>query len=245
MLLGVLLLGACAARLPTYPAMTDEDTLRLIAARLDAVTSVSASADLLLTNAKGETVSLDGAFVATPPQRARLRAWKFGSPVLDLTILPEGVYAFAAQHDESRSESGSDLTTLPSAGVSRALELMTGTYFLHATSLPAESTAATLVVVGPALGQDSVRCEIDRATLTPRWFRIGTTGAQGQARTMTLFLDRYTLVRIEGGGGVAWARRLRFTSPEGEIELRLSDVELNGEIGAKAFVPPARAARIP
>lgn len=230
-----MLLTACAAPLPTYPAMTDGEALRTIAARLDSVHAIAASADVVLTNAKGETVSLDGAFVARPPDRARLRAWKFGTPVLDLTILPEGVWAFAATREGAAP---ADLTQLPAAGVSRAVELLTGSYFANATVVEADSTPATLVVHGPALGQNDVRCEIDRPTLTPREFRVLANPEDRFAATITL--DRYTVI-----DGVAWARRLRFTSPDGEILMRLGDVELNAETSPSAFTPPARAARLP
>lgn len=228
-------LGACATPLPTYPPMSDAEALRTISERLDSVRSISASADLVLTSAKGETVSLDGAFVAKPPDRARLRAWKFGTPVLDLTILPEGVWAFAAAR-----EGAADLTNLPAAGVSRAVELLTGSYFTTAVVVPTDSTPTTLVVTGPALGRSDVRCEIDRATLTPRVFQLLGTPEDSFAATMTLTLDRYTMI-----GPVAWALRLRFTSPDGEILLRLGDVELNADLSAAAFIPPARAARLP
>lgn len=232
-----LLVASCAAPLPTYPAMSDGEALRTISARLDSVRSVAASADLVLTSAKGEAVSLDGALVARPPDRARLRAWKFGTPVLDLTIVPEGVWAFAAAREGAAP---ADLTKLPAAGVSRAVELLTGAYFARATVVATESTPTTLVVTGAALGREDVRCEIDRATLTPRVFRVMGTPGDGSGTATTLTLDRYTMV-----DGVAWAGRLRFTSADGEILLRLGDVDLNGEISAGAFVPPARAARLP
>lgn len=233
----LLLITACATPLPTYPEMSDADALRTIAARLDSVHSLSASTDLVLTSAKGESVSLDGAFVATPPTRARLRAWKFGTPVLDLTILPQGVWAFAATREGAAP---ADLTKLPAAGVSRAVELLTGSYFASARVVPDQSTPATLVVTGAALGQDHVRCEIDRATLTPRVFHLVGRQTESAPRAMTLTLDRYAII-----DGVAWVRRLRFTSPDGEILLRLSDVELNADLNPAAFTPPQRATRLP
>lgn len=226
------LLTGCSATLPIYPAMSDADALGVIAARLHAVRSISAPADLTLTNATGQTVSLDGALVARPPERARLRAWKFGSPVLDLTIVPDGVWAYAASRDGSPS---TDMTKLPAQGVSRSIEMLSGAYFDRARAMPQESTDVTLVVVGEAFGRDDVRCAIDRATLTPRrfWF-------SGDGQNLEILLDEYELI-----GEIVWARRMEFRGPDGKIQIRLGETELSGELPENAFVPPARATRLP
>lgn len=241
MVLASIPLSGCAGGLPTYPSMSDEAALRTIADRLDSVAAVSGTVDILLTDLKGGTVSLDGAFVAKPPTHARLRAWKFGSPVLDLTVLPEGVWAFAAEREGT---SPGDMTRLPAAGVSRSIEVMAGKYFRNAKALP-ESTSETLIVAGTAMGRQSVMCEIDRATLTPRAFRHQQSSGSGMAaddadRSMRIELDRYEVVN-----GVAWATRIRIISHTGAVELRLNEVELNGVVEASAFVPPGRAARLP
>ncbi len=225
-------LGGCAASLPTYPAMPDADALGLIATRLDSVKSISGSADLSLTDAKGQTVSLEGVIVAQPPARARLRAWKFGSPVLDVTILPEGVWAYAASRAGSTA---ADMTRLPAAGVSRSVEMLAGSYFAGAHTVAKDSTIATLVVVGAAFGREDVRCEIDRATLTPRRFVMNTP-----ERSLEIILDGYSLV-----SGTAWAKRMEFRSPDGTIVIRLGDIELNGDIAQSAFVPSTRATKLP
>lgn len=227
----VILLGGCASTLRTYPAMSDAESLRVIAERLDSVTTISASADLTLTDAKGQTVSLDGAIVARPPDHARLRAWKFGSPVLDITILPAGVWAFAVSQDDTAP---ADLSRLPAAGISQAIELISGAYFRTAHAVEGASTPEQLVVVGPGPGGSDVRCEIDRATLTPRRFVVG-----GNGQHMVLTLTRY-----EQRGAVAWPRRMEFLAPDGEILVRFSEIELNSEPASSAFVPPRRAARL-
>lgn len=225
-------LCGCSANLPVYPTMSDADAVALIATRLHHVRSISASADLTLTSGSGQTVSLDGALVARPPERARLRAWKFGSPVLDLTIVPEGVWAYAASRDASPS---ADMTKLPAQGVSRSIEMLSGAYFDRARPMPQESTDVTLVVVGQAFGRDDVRCAIDRATLTPRRFWL-----TGDGQKLEILLDAYELI-----GTIAWARRMEFRGPDGMIEIRLGGIELNGELPENAFVPPARATRLP
>jgi hypothetical protein len=230
----MLLLPGCGARLPTYPMMSDAESLRIVAERAESITSVSSFAQVSMTNSQGETVSFDAALVAEPPRRARLRAWKFGSPVMDLTILQEGVWAYVAARDGDAHDS-LDLAALPAAGIAQAVEMLSGDYFRRAQPLPGESTVETLVVAGTAFDNDDVRCEIDRATLAPRRFIIG-----GSAQEMEFTLDRYGLV-----DETIWARRWTFTAPEGRIVLHLGDVELNAHPPESAFTPPARATRLP
>ncbi len=224
--------GGCATGLPSYPPMDNADSMKLIAARLDSVRSITSVAELALTNSQGQTVTLDGAFVAQPPDRARLRAWKFGSPVLDLTIVPEGVWAYAVDREGSPA---THMTTLPAHGVSQALEALSGGYFSRAQCVEGESTDKTLVVIGPAFGQAGVRCDIERRTLTPRRFRL-----PGGGKEMELVLGQYTLV-----GEIAWPHRMEFRSSDGLIVIRLDDIELNGGVTTGAFVPPARATKLP
>ncbi|MFA6047029.1 MAG: hypothetical protein WC718_18760, partial [Phycisphaerales bacterium] len=81
------MLGGCASSLPVYPPMSDADALAKIADRQAMVKSLSAECDLDLTDAQGQRISLDGVLVAEPPGRLRLRAWKFGQAVFDLTLV--------------------------------------------------------------------------------------------------------------------------------------------------------------
>lgn len=244
----VLAMAACGTTpLPQYPAMSDAEALATIAVRLDAVKRVAATADIVLTNAEGESVSLDGAFVAAMPDRARLRAWKFGTAVLDLTITPDGVWAIVPER-----EGGGEVSQLSATGIARTLEVATGAYFNAARVVESECSAETLVVQGRAMGVDDVRCEIDRATLTPRRYTI-VAGAGDSRTAMTLTLDRYGMVtnlNAQSTAGpaeerIAWARRVTFSGPKGEIVLRFGDIELNGEIEAAALAAPARAVRLP
>jgi outer membrane lipoprotein-sorting protein len=231
-------LGACATRLPTYPPMSDAQALSTIAARLDSTRTISASTDVKLTDPQGQTITLDGALVARPPGTARLRAWKLGTPVLDLTILPDGVWAFAASREGTTSEENpqAKLTALPAAGIAQSVELLSGTYFANATPIPERSDASMLVVRGSALGSTQVLCTIDRRTLTPRRFTLPAAD-----KAMELRLSEYTLINA-----APFAQRIDFLSPDGgSIVIQLHDIELNTELPAAAFTPPTRATRLP
>ncbi|MEX2218594.1 MAG: hypothetical protein WD749_07510 [Phycisphaerales bacterium] len=233
----VLALGGCAARLPAYPAsMSDDEALRVVAERLGSVRTFAGTAGLTLASSGGEVIRLEGALVAEPPHRARLRAWKFGAAVLDLTVLPEGVWLFVAEEDDPPAQEGAVQGLKRSAaGIGGALALLSGDYYRAARPVPAESSASTLVVTAPALGQPAVRCEIERATLVPRRFRVPGEGSWGELR-----LDGHRMI-----GDVPWPGVITFRGPEGEVTVTLGSPELNGEIAPGAFNPPARAQRLP
>lgn len=226
--------AGCAARLPVYHGVSDEQALAVIADRLERVRTISAEAAVTLSSPDGRSVHLDGAFVAAPPERARLRAWKLGAPALDLTVLPEGVWVFVAGRDAAGGPAG-NLARSPASGVASAIELLSGGYFRNARPLSDESSAEVLVVIGPFAGQGGARCEIDRPTLTPRRFVLSEGPAPRE-----LHLERYALVQ-----GVAMPQSLRFRGADGEILVRLDAMEINTEPPPAAFVPPSNATRAP
>lgn len=228
-------MSGCIARLPTYPAMSDEAALRAMAERQESIKSVSAQCDLTLTGADGQTVHLDGVLIAQPPGRARLRAWKFGQAVFDLTLIDGAAWMVAP--DENADSHRMDPSRLPARSVSDAIDLLGPAFFRAAKPDAAGSSGSTLLARGPALGRDDVSCQIDRPTLTARRF---TVVADRVENTSELFFDRYAMV-----GNIPWARSIRLRSPAGEIIVRLHDVELNCTIPPEAFVPPRRAKRLP
>lgn len=227
----VCVLAGCVASppLPTYLPMSDAAALSVIAQRQESILSISAECDLDLTDARGQSVSLDGVLIAEPPMRLRLRAWKLGHAVFDLTLRDGQGWVFVP--DEGPAAGKVSVENMPARRVGEALELLGASYFRSAR--PAGGDDATLVTVGTALGRDDVACEIDRLTLTPRRFVIGTEGAGSSSE---LRLERYRLV-----GDVVWPTRLRLLSPTGEVVATLRNVELGGEVPATAFTPPQRA----
>lgn len=227
-------LAGCSKPLPTYPHMPDRVALDLIADRLADVRTISATTDVTLTSADGRSIHLDGAFVAEMPTRARLRAWKFGTPVFDLTVLPQGVWILA-QEQAGEDPRRLDAASLPAASMSPILELLNPGFFRRAIAGSGSSDGPLLVVTGAALGRQDVHCEIDRATLTPRRFTLLT-----EAGSAEFTLDRYAIV-----GDTVWPRRLGFRNDSGQIVVRLHEIEINTDVPDRAFVPPARARKLP
>ena len=77
------IVGCAQEHLPTYPRLGPPQLITAMRDRSRAVRTVSASGIITLTRAGGESVRLDGAIAMQPPDRARLRAWKFGRAVFD------------------------------------------------------------------------------------------------------------------------------------------------------------------
>ncbi len=229
-------LGACTSTLPTYPVLSDADALIVIAERQASVRSLTAECDLDLTDGQGQRISLDGVLVAEPPGKLRLRAWKFGHAVFDMT-LTDG-HGWVMVPEEGPAEVGAhrlDVANIPAKTVGDALALLGPSYFRTAKQHAGD--AATLIARGRALGRDDVECEIERSTLTPRRFVVGDAG---DAAASELLLDEYATVNT-----IAWPMRMRLRSPSGEVMVRIRELELNGEIPAGAFTPPARAKALP
>lgn len=234
------LLGGCVSEAPvtpppTYAAMSDAESLTLIADRQAKVASVSAECDLDLTDTEGQSVSLDGVLVAEPPGKLRLRAWKFGQAVFDLTLVNGKGWVMVPESGPAAGKMDSE--KLPARRVSDAFDLLGPSFFR--TARVVRSDNATLTAQGTALGREDVLCEIDRATLTARRFVVGQ-GADGEPKS-ELALDRYSLT----DNGLVWPMRMRLTSPTGEVLVRVRTVELNGEVPAAAFKPPQRAKPLP
>ena len=231
--LGMALLTGCAAELPGYSAMSDESALRTIADRGASVRSISGECELVLTSAEGRTIHLDGVLVVEPPRRARVRAWKFGRAVFDLTVVDGEGWLLAAAREEAAA--GADAERVPARRVGEVLELLGPAFFRGAS--PVDSGARVLTVRGHALGRDGVVCDIERRTLTARRFVVPGEAGHGSSEVM---LDGYRLI-----GGIPWACDIRVRGPGGEIVVRVGDVELNGEIPEGAFVAPEGAIRLP
>lgn len=270
LLLVLATLGGCArpAQLPTYPSMSAESALGLMAARQQTIKTFTARADLVLTRPDDQpgarqSVSLEGVLIARPPEALRLRAWKLGRAVLDLTVDGPSAWIMTAGDDPSGAPEGAS-----AAQVRGALDLLGPAYFRAAREvtgpLPAglavAGDAQALWTSGPALGRPDALCEIDRSTLTPRRFVV--VDESGTIRAEML-LSTYALVPVGSepaaaagppprGKTVAVPMRIEVRAGGGGgdgrgggvIEIELSEVEINGTLEPGAFVPPARARKL-
>ena len=233
-LVGCLAACGCTRRaqspLPTYEGLDDAAALKVLAGRAEAVKTLSAGCDLTLTKPDGQTVRLDGAIAMAPPEKLRLRAWKFGQAVFDLTLTPDGLWVMAPQEPGRREKVLP--ASLSAAQFGREWAVLNGRFFLQ-QDLSTSTEGKWLVVRRTLEDGRTVACRVDRATLTPRDYAM--RDPQGRLR-FRFALSEYALV-----DGIPWPSKLAARSGDGRIDIRLKDVELNQDLAPSAFRPPRRA----
>lgn len=245
----LLTLSACAQKLPRYPAMSPSESLGVIAERLKSVRTVTSACDITLTDAEGETVRLDGALAAEPPERLRVRAWKFGRAAFDITVVGGELWAVlpeemggGAELDRNTEAAGTETDW-----ASRLLVFVDPAFFREAVVVDGATDARTLTVRSDEVDDGEIGlerrsnadthggglvCEIDRPTLTVRRFTM--PGASGRE----ILLSDYELI-----DGVAWPGRIAVRGPDGSVSIRLESTEFNATLPEGAFTPPRRAVR--
>lgn len=240
-----------AAPLPTYAMVSGEESLKIIAARQARIRSVSARCEITLTDSQGQEVKLDGALLAMPLEatgaRVRLRAWKLGQAVFDLTLVDGGAWMVGPDNGRpdnvrpsGQGEEGGGRganAAQPARRIAEALDFLGARFFHNARVV--SSSPELIIAEGSGERLDRTICEIDRATLTARSF-IARGSDQRAATSSEFWLSDYRLV-----GTIPWAHEFRLRSPGGSVYLTMSDVELNEALPAGAFTPPARAKQLP
>lgn len=260
LLLFVLLLTGCHHEEPEsiqhFPLADAPATLRALADRAHLLHTLSGEGLITLTRPDGQSIRLDAALVMRPPDDARVRAWKFGRVIFDLTITPDGVWAITPDDPDRKEQIHA--AGVNAAKLAKTWSILAGSFFTS-ISTPGQSggsdsdqsaapdssgisTSATLQ--GPKLivrrnspGNTTILCEVDRATLTPRkYLLLDNTGHQ----RFSLTLDHYKQF-----GPIAWPTRLIAISEGGTVEVDLHDVQINPDLPKTAFIPPRRAEKLP
>jgi len=233
-LLAVILAG-CAAHenLPTYPWNGPSDAIAVLSQRAQSVKTVSAQCQLTLTRANGQSVRLDGAMAMKPPDSVRLRAWKMGQAVFDLTLNNGQAWVETPSDRDARDRV---LPASASAGkMARAWALLSGAFFtgedLHVIDHGGPRFTLWRMIEG-----SRVECAVERATLTPRVYSMIDPSGR---RRLELIEDHYQQI-----GGIAWPTRMTAHSDQGTVVVEMSDTELNTDLPPGAFRPPARAQRL-
>ena len=191
---------------------------------------MSAQGRLTLTRPDGQSVQLDAAIVMAPPDRLRLRAWKFNQAVLDLTLTGGDLWVMTPG-DASRREKVLP-ASLSAAQFAREWAMLNGGFFLQG-DLVAQIDGKGLNVRRRTEDGRIILCRVDRKALTPRRYEMRDADGRTHFR---LALSNYQQV-----SGIPWPLMLAARSGDGRIEVRLKDVELNAELAPNAFRPPRRA----
>ncbi len=242
--------SGCGTPLPAYPWKDHDTAQRLMAEHAAQLHSIQSGARLVLTAADGTSVTLDAAIVAAPPDRFRLRAWKLGHALLDLTLTPEGVWLKADEHrGDAAGGAAAGLRSINAGGIAEAWSLFTGGLFAErdasggariettddgGPTFTLRRSADTAGSARPA-GSAAITCEIDRRTLTAR--RCAVLDGSGAERAVV------TLGGYRDFGGIVFPTRIEATGPDGTVLVLLDDPEFNTPLPPDAFVPPAGAAK--
>ena len=229
LLVASLLVGGCAAPLPTYAPMEASAAWRIVAERASSIRGVTSEADTTLTGDDGTSLRVDAALLLAPPDRLRLRAWKLGHAVLDVTGDGGVVWVDAPEVPEARG--GADALGVEPAALVRGLLLVPGWAFARREPVRAERRADRYVYEldtpdGP------LTCEVDVRTLAVRRWRV--EGGQ------TLELSAHRLV-----DGVAWPGTAVLRDGARSVRLRFRDVALDAAPDERVFAAPAGARRLP
>ena len=232
--LALMVVSGCQSRLPTYPIADGPESLGVIAQRLALVKTVQSGATVEFEEADGAGVRLDAALVAQPPGSLRLRAWKFDRAVLDATLACGELWLLPAEQEQAQGRA--EESQRAAEGIRRAFSLLAPAFYESALVDAARTTSPELVVRG-TIGDDTLRCVIDRATLTPRRFENAGDDA---GTALAIELSDYRVI-----GTVPWAHTWTISHPRGRVIIRMHDVVLNGDLPPSAFVPPRRAVKSP
>lgn len=235
--IGILVIGlpGCARteRLPAYRWVDAPTALHHLASRAAAVKSASAECQITLTRPDGQSVRLDGALAMKPPDSVRLRAWKLGQAVFDLTVTPGGVWMVAPDDPDRRQR------VLPAAAnaakMAQAFAMFSGEFFTAGDARIVD-TGGPRFRIERSVGGQRIVCEVERSTLTPRRYVVSDSSG---ANHFSMTEDRYEIV-----SGIPWPTKLIARGENGMIEMELHDVELNAPLPPNAFVPPRRARKL-
>jgi len=217
-----------------YPLANAPTTLKSLATRSKLLHTLSGEGLITLTRPNNDSIRLDAALVMRPPNQARVRAWKFGRAIFDLTITPDGVWAITPD-DPNRKEQ-IKTAGVTAAKLAKTWSLLAGGFF-DQTNLTADIQGTKLIVRRQTPSEPTVICEVDRATLTPRkYLLLDDAGKQ----RFSLTLDHYKQF-----DQIAWPTRLTAVSESGSVEIELHDIQINPDLPDTAFVPPHRAEKLP
>ena len=227
----VLLTGGCASRIPTYPWTDAQTAVQAMAKQAQAVHSISARCSMTLVNAHGDSVTLESAIALQPPDRLRLRAWKFGQAVFDLTRTPEGVWVMTGADNSDPAKAMN--ARLGAVQIARGLAIFNGEMFSDPHLRVVDRGGDTFMLYRAAENDTTILCTVDRATLTVRKYEL--QDRTNQVR-FTLTLAGYRQFQ-----NVVWPTQIDGTSGTGKFSASLDDVEINQPLAPNTFVPPRTA----
>jgi outer membrane lipoprotein-sorting protein len=229
----ILLTGCTCENLPTYPHLTAIETQKHLSDQAHQLHTVSAEGTITLTKPDGQSIRFDGALVMQPPDQARLRAWKFGQAIFDLTFTDGAIWLVApsdSSHREDIRRAGAGAGEL-----ARTFLSLLGGYF-DSNDLIASEQGSTIRFSQRGADNITLACDVDRNTLTARRYML--SDSDGQVR-FALILERYVMIN-----SIPWPQRIVAVSDSGRVQVDLRNIEINTDLAPAAFKPPKRAEKL-
>lgn len=222
----------CVSSLPTQPWIDHDHALNVVSTRMNAVETLTANCVLVLHEPSRGSMTLEGALAMRPSGFLRIQCWKFTTKVLDLTLTPEGLWIDMKRRTESEDDD---------PGAMFDTERLAEAWMLFMGEMLGNQPVVIDDRGGPAFEaridqpdlNRSIVYSIERRTLTAR--RCLLFGIDGEL----LFSLRYERYRLFDD--IACPTLLVGESQAGSFQLRLSDIEINGTLGNRAFRPPRNA----
>ena len=231
----ILVAGAgCTSPLPRYDWHDAQTAFRIMTERESAIRTFSATCRILLESGNGR-VQLTGALVAEPPDRLRLRAWKFSQTVLDITLNDDGLFVLQKGRSDDAKEK---LEHVDHARFVEAISLMPGFERDAAWQAGREIDQDEFAITKPSSDDGpAIECIADKATLIRK--RCLYRDDANRVR-QSLSFDAYVHV-----DDTVWPMRVTGEGESGLFLLLFDRIDINAELAERAFVPPRRAVRQP
>lgn len=217
-----LVVGCARNPLPTFEPMPLESAR--VTMRDRSPGSFTLQGELILSR-PGESVRLDAALVLKSPDHLRLRAWKFGQAVFDLTARPDGAFVFSG-----RKEISADELKRVAGSITQWLALLGP---VPDDAIIEKESAGEWTLVRQ-IDSITVRSIIARATLVPTRHEI--LDEQGTSRAR-IELSQYALFE-----SIPWPQTITVREQDRQIQLKTKSIK--PDIAPRAFEPPRRAERI-
>lgn len=227
LLVACLMIAGCGTSLPTYELRSPEETLRHVSEGMHAAQTISGAGTLTVRDPERGNVSLEAALVARRPDQMRVRAWKFGRSVADVTLDGDRVLG------ETDPRVDRDVLVEGLRGLRRALLEIDQEFYDRAEVLP-ETSDEMLIARGRLSTGEVLFARIDRPTLTLRSLSVDPDVHDDDAS--------FSLQKYEEVGGVAWPMRIRARRGDREAAFRFDWVELNTPV-QRGALPEASGAQ--
>ena len=223
---------------PEVTGLSDGEIMAVLAGRAKQTRRIMSSGTMRVET-DDQSVTLDVALLASGDRQLRLRAWKIGRAVFDLTRDGDDLWLWHADKDQQAP--GSDKSPhLPDvAQLNTGWQLISGQVF--ATPPDVLSARGPLIATYRLSNttEPKIIAEFTIARSTQTVERIVIRDEDGQERAVYK-PTRYRLIE-----GVPWPTKLALRSDAIELELTLDDIELNGQLPPSSFKPPRDARKLP